>query len=1666
MAIFSPRSNKTMKKLTSIIILTAYLFTQAPLQISEPFANSRFVTGQGPLGKMGTVPTQNIFLHLKGLSPFFLCESEQRNLETSNLRSEQADNTAVSRAIGDELAAAVGAGLPARDASDVRAAISRAPTAAAETALQDAAAAQAAANAAVFKAEDFEPIMTLDKGSFAEQTIKQRKPMLIQNAIADNGYPPKIADKLWAFEQEIAIGEISGITEDAPDKDFWNEQVALLEGKTWLEIPWLFAEVYFYRRLLEAIGYYQSGSPYYMKDPFEVKKRLELETEKGAIALYINECQRLEQAGEFTKEQLLKNLMANSLWGNRVDLSNIAVTEDARKGLAQEEAGLNLVTDHSQDIVNMFMSGRISRFDLVCDNFGHEFICDMHLVDYLLRKGLVTSVHLHLKSSPFFVSDVMVKDWDILIERLLQDDSVIAREFGARLQKYYDSGQLVVHGEPFWSQGLTYDRMPQELVDSFKESDLAMFKGDVNYRRLLLDLKIPPTTNMEDVIASYPYTLPCPIVALRTLKSGIVADLDDGQAEAIAEEDSRWLLNGKRGIIRLVRVAATGGTAIMQGSDWNTGDGSGANLGPVPASNLDLSHSVSGKAIGDEGDDKLLTELMKTFDLGKYRSLLSRPKKDHLARLWKKADKALKENGPDADLNPIWAEAEKDGLAPVYILMAILQSSVSCQKSKEGAICQLTAMDKELAKRYIDYLYDKCILKLVSGLDRYLPVRNDSNFADVRKTLAAIEGEKGLENALMHILVSEELKVSTEGRLLAAEELKNIGSVSAFEKLARALLNQRLPEKIRRYVLGCFLEIVPHSEKNELLSKMGAPPATPEELSGFLQAAEKCLAIVKICNMTSCQRTALVLEKAFDAFTAIHKRPPTKRELQQAVNGLLPKKAQVLDNIFGRVVPETTMQRINRARRKQRLPAITTISKIAAETMDFERLEERAEGYSPATDVEEPANAGAAAADAASNPMESASASGKNAIPPEAYEKVGFLGTTILKDLSRKVVLQRAEPLIDNLMKIDYRIIPMGTLANIVRGLQEELAAFRKRYFRSEFYFAADLGALVCRERHNLYLDRAFGEAMEDLQIYVNRITKGMDADRGTNSKDVWEIVVPLALLWAQIRHQQARKPVPCLSDEESLIEKTAGTMGELEIYLVEFFLHTDKKKGRLKRVIKETSEWLVKWQEKNNMPPDRGATKSFFRLLRDIANGPQYFDFDENFGEFTPWGIRKVMHLIIRTDACFAQIEPQEEPESLFAQQPTPRLKKAITLSQLARILHRPKREEGQGTISLPQLESAGGQQNGETVSSFSTREQAAANAAANDLFEPEQFDHGSWSYERRRFKKLPFSWAMTKKLRLAKYIPISNIPYWEEIEAVLQGVDRDFQMHNQGFDMCWDWAREVLSRATYIKRLKTRDFLPLWFEEIKSMRTQDDRHSWIAVKIKGVWYALDRTAGQFKIFENYPGGIYGSLEDIKGLFPGAFYNDRDSVEITYSPDSPYSVWAQPYAPSKHLERMRQRVRVAERRRCPSSTKRGSSAPAAAGGGTNRQGATAGAPTSATIAIANLIVGIKEKRSGRRAFAIVAGGQETQRTELANWLRGGGFDGVDEAVTTDDEEIQKVKQGLGADEKDFTLIVRLGANNIHLSCEGLLGIDDNRLMPVASYKDVHTAIYVYLESI
>jgi Damage-control phosphatase ARMT1-like domain len=381
-------------------------------------------------------------------------------------------------------------------------------------------------------------LMTSEPGSFAHNTMKVRVPAILREAINLNDYPSEIRADLEELDKELVIGRIRGVREDTADKVFWDEVSALYIGRTWLDVPWYWAEAFFYRRILEATRYFQPG-PWQGVDPFAPKKRTEWAS--GAAPATADAFLRDLPDGTETR---FEQAVHASLWGNRTDLSYTIAAHLGGAAAPHEELG-NLLADDTSLLWHYLTARGRSRAAIITDNAGTELVMDLVLADLLLAEGLACEVCLHIKPQPFYVSDVMARDVMDALEALPAGGEA-AGALATRLRGYLGDGRLALLDHWLYASSLFFFQLPDDLRGRLAAMDLVCVKGDANYRRLVGDVHWTPDTPFAQVTGYFP----APVAALRTFKSEVVVGLRPGQAEDLGAEDPEWRVNGQRGVIQ------------------------------------------------------------------------------------------------------------------------------------------------------------------------------------------------------------------------------------------------------------------------------------------------------------------------------------------------------------------------------------------------------------------------------------------------------------------------------------------------------------------------------------------------------------------------------------------------------------------------------------------------------------------------------------------------------------------------------------------------------------------------------------------------------------------------------------------------------------------------------------------------------------------------------------------------------------------------------------------------------------------------------------------------------------------------------------------------------------------------------------------------------------
>lgn len=289
-------------------------------------------------------------------------------------------------------------------------------------------------------------------------------------------------------------------------------------------------------------------------------------------------CERyvsLADAGAFTRTDdaeaqrlIFYDMTEIALWGNATDLSLLSSLDLSQihslQGAKAIQAGqARIVSNDMPRAWDHLVSRRGSRVDVVLDNAGFELFTDLVYALYLLDAGLATKVKLHVKSIPWFVSDVLPRDMDVLLSALA-DTSLFpgegggaVRVLGQRLSDAYGNGLLAIAEDPFWTTGFDFQAMPAvapRLYGELRESSLVIFKGDLNYRKLVRDANWPHTLPFREAIGPL-----CggdggeglKILALRTNKADVCVGLNKQTLERVEAEapGKAWVRNGRYAVI-------------------------------------------------------------------------------------------------------------------------------------------------------------------------------------------------------------------------------------------------------------------------------------------------------------------------------------------------------------------------------------------------------------------------------------------------------------------------------------------------------------------------------------------------------------------------------------------------------------------------------------------------------------------------------------------------------------------------------------------------------------------------------------------------------------------------------------------------------------------------------------------------------------------------------------------------------------------------------------------------------------------------------------------------------------------------------------------------------------------------------------------------------------
>ncbi|MEV4319980.1 damage-control phosphatase ARMT1 family protein [Actinocrispum sp. NPDC049592] len=365
------------------------------------------------------------------------------------------------------------------------------------------------------------PVFTIGaEGSFPWQVFHERHPELVRRLLDTHPYGPAQRSAVTELLESTLNGVVPPPPEHWADRPLWLDWDRGHFATPWSQAPFLWAESYFYRCLLDAVGYFTTGV-----DLFGPFKTAELQDPA------------LDNDFAWITETTFDTALTAALYGNKADLGFQLIA-----GRADTTTHPPLLADDSAHLHRFLLDHAPLRVTFVVDNAGRELLSDLILAGHLLDTGMANEVVLHVKPYPYFTSDATFTDVGDCLRRLRK----LPGATGDRLHHAAAEGTLSIRTHPFHAAPLSFADMPADLAAEFA-TGLTIFKGDLNYRRLVGDRDWDPTASFQDAVAY----LPAPIAALRTLKSEVVLGLTPTTFQDL---EPNWRTSGHHALIQTANL--------------------------------------------------------------------------------------------------------------------------------------------------------------------------------------------------------------------------------------------------------------------------------------------------------------------------------------------------------------------------------------------------------------------------------------------------------------------------------------------------------------------------------------------------------------------------------------------------------------------------------------------------------------------------------------------------------------------------------------------------------------------------------------------------------------------------------------------------------------------------------------------------------------------------------------------------------------------------------------------------------------------------------------------------------------------------------------------------------------------------------------------------------
>lgn len=188
--------------------------------------------------------------------------------------------------------------------------------------------------------------------------------------------------------------------------------------------------------------------------------------------------------------------------------------------------------------------------DMILDNAGYELFTDLCLSIFLTAFKFAGKIRFYVKRYPWYISDATKNDFYWTLEYMKNSPNKNLQELYKLANDHLKNDVWTIEEESYWTGPYDFADMKKYdpiLYAKLSEAKLLIFKGDLNYRKLVGDINWEYTTEFTQSLRGFK---PTHILSVRTVKSDVCVALPVGVAEELFRTDEQWMYTGQYGVIQ------------------------------------------------------------------------------------------------------------------------------------------------------------------------------------------------------------------------------------------------------------------------------------------------------------------------------------------------------------------------------------------------------------------------------------------------------------------------------------------------------------------------------------------------------------------------------------------------------------------------------------------------------------------------------------------------------------------------------------------------------------------------------------------------------------------------------------------------------------------------------------------------------------------------------------------------------------------------------------------------------------------------------------------------------------------------------------------------------------------------------------------------------------